>query len=216
MESMTNPGAPAKLIRPWMWVVGILGLLFIGGCSMASCAIGMNDTMVGLKVEVEKSWGNVQNQYQVRFDLIPNLADAVTRGLGHENETLKEVMQARAAMTQIKLTAEDLEDPEKVEKYRKSMGDFERTFSKLLSVVENYPQLRGNELVQQYMNDLAGTERRIGTERTRYNDAVGNYNGYIQKFFPSIIAGFKGYRPLPQFKAEDDAQKAPKDLFKKG
>jgi LemA protein len=189
--------------------LGIIVLIVcIGGCGYN----GINTARVG----VDQKWANVQSSYQRRSDLIPNLVSVVKGVANFETTTLTQVIQARASATQIKVDASTL-TPEKLQQFQASQGQLSQALGRLMVVSEQYPQLKANENFKQLQDQLEGTENRIKFARDEFNAAVTDYNIQVTNFPKNILAGMFGFKEKPMFKADDDAQKAPKiapDPFK--
>ncbi len=202
------------------WIVGgvivILLLLFgIQGCSSYN-------GMVTLDEAVNQAWGNVENQYQRRADLIPNLVATVKGYSEHESSTLEAVTNARAGLTQAYNNASDVTAEQSTAPTDEaSLRQFQQAQSQLKgaldiyvnAVKEAYPDLKANQNFLDLQTQLEGTENRVTTERTRYNEAVKEYNVKIRRFPASIFAGVFGFAQRPMFQAEEGAQKAPKVEF---
>ena len=161
---------------------------------------------------VEAAWAQVENVYQRRADLIPNLVATVKGYAKHEQETLDKVVSARAKATQITvdptyLTAESLK------KYQEAQGELGSALGKLLAITENYPDLKANENFLQLQAQLEGTENRITVERKTFNEVAQTYNSAIRQFPGNILAGMFGFERKPYFEAESGAEKAPKVEF---
>lgn len=170
------------------------------------------NSLVEKKQGVEQAWAEVQNQYQRRADLIPNLVNTVKGYATHESETFEKVTQARAAATSININAEDLNE-ETLAKFQQAQNNLTGALKSLLAVSEAYPDLKANENFRDLQVQLEGTENRIATARTRYTQAVADYNTSIKKFPTNIYAGWFGFTPEPQFKADESAQRAPEVKF---
>jgi LemA protein len=177
--------------------------------SLSSC--GYN-SMVEKRESVSKAWGNVESAYQRRADLIPNLVNTVKGAANFEQETLTKVVEARSNATSIKLDANDLTE-ENIAKFQAAQGELKGALSRLLAVVENYPDLKATASFQELQSQLEGTENRINTERNRFNEAVGDYNAYIGKFPQVFFARMFGFQPKGYFKADAGAEKAPPVQF---
>ena len=161
---------------------------------------------------VDQAWAEVENQYQRRADLIPNLVNTVKGYAKHESSTLEKVTEARAKATSINLSADDL-TPEKLAEYQQAQAQVRSALGRLIAVSESYPDLKANENFRDLQTQLEGTENRITTARGRYTEAVRNYNTAIKKFPTLIYAGILGFKPKPQFSAEAGAEKAPEVNF---
>ena len=166
--------------------------------SLNSC--GYN-TMTEKEEAVNKAWSNVENQYQRRSDLIPNLVNTVKGYAQHEQSTLTAVMEARSKATQLTVNAEDL-TPEKLKEYQAAQGQVTSALGKLLAISEAYPDLKANENFKELQAQLEGTENRISVERRNFNEVVGDYNTYIRKFPQNIMASIFGFEKRAYFEAE--------------
>lgn len=161
---------------------------------------------------VSAQWANVENQYQRRADLIPNLVATVKGYAAHEQATLEGVTDARARATQVRIDFDDLNE-ETLAKYAQVQGELSSALGRLMAVSEAYPDLKANRNFTDLQTQLEGTENRIATERRRYNDAVQAYNVYVQQFPRNLIAGMFGFTPKTFFAAEAGAERAPKVEF---
>lgn len=170
------------------------------------------NSLVEKNQQVEQSWAEVQNQYQRRSDLIPNLVATVKGYATHESETLEKVTQARAAATSVNINVEELNE-ETLAKFQEAQNQLTGALKSLLAVSEAYPDLKANENFRDLQVQLEGTENRIATARGRYTQTVADYNTSIKKFPTNIYAGWFGFEPQPQFKADDAAQRAPEVKF---
>ena len=186
-----------------------LALILICALTLSSC--GYN-SMVEKEEAVNTAWSNVENQYQRRADLIPNLVNTVKGYASHEQETLESVVNARSKATQITLNADEL-TPEKLKAYQAAQGEVGSALSRLLAVTENYPELKANENFQELQAQLEGTENRISVERRNFNQVTQDYNYYIRKFPNNLFAGMFGFDKKPYFEAEAGSQKAPEVKF---
>ncbi len=188
----------------------ILFLIIILG-TLTGC--GYN-TIIKNDEAVKEAWGNVETSYQRRFDLIPNLVATVKGYASHEKETLEAVVNARSKVGSIQLSPEMLEDPKAFEAFQNAQNSMQSALSRLLVVVENYPELKANQNFLDLQNQLEGTENRINVARTRYNEAVRTFNESIRTFPNSITNSiFFKYKPKESFKAEEGASTAPKVEF---
>ena len=178
-------------------------IMMIG--SLSSCNY---NSLVEKQQTVEQKWAEVESQYQRRADLIPNLVNVVKGYAEHESQTLENVIAARAKATSITLSADQLTE-ENMAKFQKAQGDLSNALKSLLAVTESYPNLKANENFRDLQVQLEGTENRIATARTRYTEAVRDYNVAIKKFPTVIYAGWFGFDAKPQFSAEEGAEKAP-------
>lgn len=186
-----------------------LFFVIISITTLSSC--GYN-SMVEKEEAVNTAWSNVENQYQRRADLIPNLVNTVKGYTTHEQETLESVVNARSKATQITLNAENM-TPEKLKEYQAIQGEVGSALSRLLAVTENYPELKANQNFQELQAQLEGTENRISVERRNFNQATQDYNTYIRKFPNNLYAGMFGFEKKPYFEAEAGNEKAPEVKF---
>jgi LemA protein len=182
-----------------------LVLLALVSTLFSSC--GYN-SMVDKREEVDKTWANIQSQYQRRSDLIPRLAKVVKSYADFEQETLTKVVEAREKATSINFTADQLTE-ENMNKFRAAQSAVSSGLSRLLAVVENYPDLKANQNYLDLQRELTGTENRIAVARNNYNDAVKGYNAYIKKIPRVIYAGWFGFKEKPFYQADAGSEKAP-------
>ncbi len=180
--------------------------------SMSSCNY---NSLVEKQQKVDQQWAQVENQYQRRSDLIPNLVNTVKGYSEHESSTLQAVTDARAGLSKAYNDANAVDNPqENIEKYQHAQSNLKGALDIYVNAVrEAYPDLKANTNFMSLQAELAGTENRISTERMRYTEAVQDYNTSIKKFPTNIYAGWFGFKEKPQFKAEEGAQKAPKVEF---
>ena len=164
--------------------------------------------LVKMDEGVNTAWSNVENQYQRRADLIPNLVNTVKGYAAHEKETLEAVMSARSKATQMTIDADNL-TPEKLQEYQKAQGEIGSALGRLLAITENYPNLKANENFRELQAQLEGTENRITVELRNFNEVAREYNTSIRIFPKTIIAGMCGFEKRPYFEAEEGANKAP-------
>jgi LemA protein len=187
-------------------IVGVVILLVMWG-------VGAYNSLIGLEQAVTSAWSQVENQYQRRADLIPNLVNTVKGFAAQEREVLTGVVEARAKATSIQVTKEVLEDPEAFAKFQSAQDQFSAAISRLLAVAENYPTLRSSENFLALQNELAGTENRISVERRRFNEVVQTYNTTRARFPGVIIANLAGFREKAYFKAKEGADSPPEVKF---
>ncbi|MBN8703949.1 MAG: LemA family protein [Bacteroidetes bacterium] len=186
-------------------ILGVLGLIVIW-------AIGIRNNIVRKDVTVTASWQQVENQYQRRSDLIPNLVAVVQQVADFEKGTLTAVIEARSKATSVTIDPSKM-DENSMKKFQAAQGEVSSTLSRLLVVSEQYPQLKANENFRDLQTQLEGTENRIANERRIFNETVQGFNTYIRVFPNSIFAW--GFASRPYFEADAGAEKAPKvkDLF---
>lgn len=187
-------------------VIGIVMLM------VARYGISANNNMVEKQEGVRTAWSQVENQYQRRADLIPNLVNTVKGYATHEEQTLTNVIEARAKATQVKVDPDQLTD-EALQKYMASQNNLSQALGRLMVVAEQYPELKANENFQMLQTQLEGTENRITTERQRFNEAAREYNIYIRKFPRNIFAGILGFKPQAYFESIAGAEVAPVVAF---
>jgi LemA protein len=190
----------------YLWIISLPGLLFLAGC-------GYNK-LQGLDEDVKGAWGEVQNQYQRRADLVPNLVATVKGAANFEQETLQKVIEARSAATSVKLDASALNNPETFKKFEQSQNQLTSALSRLLVVVEKYPDLKANKNFQELQAQLEGTENRIAVARKRYIERVAEYNKGI-RFFPTNLTAkyLLGLDVRQTFSADEASQKPPQVKF---
>jgi LemA protein len=196
-------------------IVGLAigGVLILGLILFVLWGISVYNNLVAAEQSVLKQWSQVENQYQRRADLIPNLVNTVKGYANFEKEVLTQVTEARARVGQFNVTPEVLNDPQAFEKFQSVQGDLSSALSRLLAVVENYPELKANENFLQLQAQLEGTENRISVERKRFNETVQEYNTMIKRFPASILAGMFGFKEKQYFKAVQGAEVPPKVEF---
>lgn len=164
--------------------------------------------MVEKQEGVEAAWAQVDVQYQRRNDLIGNLVETVKGYVKYEQETLVKVVEARAKATQVNVQADQLTE-ENIKKYQDAQGQLGLALSKLLSITENYPDLKANESFADLRAEIAGTENRIAQARRKFNESVQDYNIFIRKFPNNMTAGMFGFEKKGYFKADAGSEKAP-------
>ena len=173
----------------------------------------MYNGFVQLDETVNQTWAQVQNVYQRRFDLIPNLVETVKGYAAHESQTLQAVTEARSRVGGVtNLKAEDL-TPENLARFQQAQAGLSGALQRLMVVVERYPDLKANQNFIRLQDELAGTENRIAVERRRFNEAVQAYNSVIRRFPQTLFAGMFGFEKKVYFEAAQDAQQAPKVEF---
>ena len=181
--------------------------------AVGAWAVGVYNGLVGLEQGVNEKWAQVQNVYQRRADLIPNLVETVKGFAAQERNVLTEVTEARARATGVQLTPEALNDPKALERFQAAQGQLTGALSRLLVVVERYPELKSNQNFLSLQSQLEGTENRIAVERRRFNEAVRDYNTRLSLFPGTIVARLAGFRPKAFFEAAPDAATPPKVKF---
>lgn len=190
--------------RSSIFGLGFLGLIIVTGLYVISAG----NSLVTLDEAVTASWAQVENVYQRRADLIPNLVNTVKGYAKHEASVLTEVTKARASVGQIRVN-----DANSLKSFEQSQGQLSQALSRLMVVAEKYPELKADANFRDLQSQLEGTENRIATERRRFNEVAQEYNTKIRVFPTSIIAGFKSLKERPYFQAESGAKTAPKVDF---
>jgi len=189
-------------------LIVILGsLLLFGGCACS----GYNG-LVTQDENVKKAWNNVQSDYQRRSDLIPNLVNTVKGAANFEQQTLVQLMEARAKATSVNVNADDL-TPEKLAQFQAAQTQISSGIGRLLAVVENYPDLKANQNFRDLQAQLEGTENRIKVARNDFNAAVQDYNVKVRRFPMNIFAGMFGFKVKEGFKADPGSERAPEVKF---
>ena len=185
-------------------VFAMMAVMFFGSCNY-------ND-LVTEEENVNEAWANVQNQYQRRADLIPNLVNVVKGYASHEKETLEAVINARSKATQITVDPSNL-DEESLKKYQEAQGELVSALGRLMAITEAYPELKANENFMELQAQLEGTENRITEHRNKFNAAVKTYNLACREFPGNITAMIFGFKPKAMFEADANAQNAPTVQF---
>jgi LemA protein len=191
-------------------VVGVLVVIVVIAFMWG---IGVNNQLIGADVAVNEKWAQVQNVYQRRADLIPNLVETVKGFATQERTVLEEVTQARASAGSIKATPELLNDPAAFKKFQDAQNQLGGALSRLLVTVERYPELKSNQNFLALQSQLEGTENRITVERQRFNEAVRDYNLRVRVFPASLIASLRGFKEKPFFESTPGSETAPKVKF---
>ena len=189
-------------------LIVVVVLILLGGCSAGRAY----NKMVTMEEGINKSWANVETQYQRRADLIPNLVNTVKGYAAHEQETLDQVIEARSRATQVTLNAEDI-TPDRLQQYQQAQGEVSQALGRLMMIAENYPDLKANQNFMELQAQLEGTENRISVARKDFNDASMAYNSYIRKFPANIIAGIFGFDTKSYFEAAEGTDRAPEVNF---
>ena len=199
--------------RKTIIILAVIGILLLFALSIFGWVMGAYNSIVKLDEGVNQSWAQVQNQYQRRLDLIPNLVEVVKGYAAHEREVFEKVAEARSNAGKIQMTPEILKDPQLFQRFQEAQTGLSSALSRLLAVAENYPQLKANENFLQLQTQLEGTKNRITVERQRFNQIVQNYNTRIRLFPTSFIASTFGFGAKAYFQAEPGAEKVPKVKF---
>ncbi len=198
--------------KSFLVLIGVfvfLGLIVLIGILTS---VRTYNKMVQYDEAVTSSWSQVENVYQRRADLIPNLVNTVKGYADFEQETLTQVIEARAKATSVNISAENLND-QTLANFQQAQDGLSSALARLMVVVEKYPDLKANQNFLELQSQLEGTENRIANERMKFNDATRAYNVYIRKFPATIFAGIYGFDQKPYFKAAEGADKAPEVKF---
>src|SRR2546423_352165 len=190
-------------------VVAVVVLLF----AVAAWGVGISNDLVTREQAVSEKWAQVQNVYQRRADLVPNLVETVKGFAAQERTVLDEVTRARASVAGLKVTPEVLNDPQALRKFQEAQAQLGGALSRLLVTVERYPELKSNQNFLALQSQLEGTENRITVERKRFNDAVREYNTRLRLFPGNIVARLFGFTPKAFFEAAPDAATPPRVKF---
>ena len=188
-----------------------LALLALGVLLIFSMC-GSYNTAVKKDEGVKAAWSQVENQYQRRSDLIPNLVNTVKGYADFEKSTLEAVVQARASATQVKIDPTDL-TPEAIQRYEQAQQGLSGALGRLLMVTENYPDLKANQSFLDLQKQLEGTENRISVERKNFNESVQDFNSHIRRFPTNLLVGIFGFSPKGYFQSQPGSDKAPEVKF---
>jgi len=195
-------------MKKWLPLIVIIVVLI----GIFRWGVGLNNTMVEKQETAKTQWANVESAYQRRSDLIPNLVNTVKGYADFEKETLESVIQARANATKTTIDPTNI-TPEQMAAFQESQNSLSGALSRLMVVVEKYPDLKANQNFLELQSQLEGTENRINVERNRFNDVAKDYNVYIRKFPASVVAGFLNFDPMALFQAAAGSENAPKVDF---
>ena len=194
-----------KLLKTILIIVGIVIIL-------GAMFVKPYNKMVQKDEGCSKAWANVENAYQRRMDLIPNLVKTVEGAANYEKGTLTEVIEARAKATSVQIDPNNLTE-EAIAKFQAAQDQLSSALSRLMVVVERYPELKATKEFEDLMVSLEGCENRITVERGKFNETVNDYNSYIRKFPNNIVAGLFNFDKKGYFKATEGADKAPEVEF---
>ncbi|MEL7585595.1 MAG: LemA family protein [Prolixibacteraceae bacterium] len=192
------------------WI--ILGIIVVVIIIIYSSVKGTYNSMVTMDEAVSASWAQVENVYQRRADLIPNLVNTVKGYAAHEQETFQAVIEARSKATSVTIDPTNL-DPQAIQQFQAAQEGLSSALSRLMVVVERYPDLKANQNFLDLQAQLEGTENRIAVERRKFNDSARTFNTYIRKFPKNIYASIFNFEPKAYFEAEKGAEKAPEVSF---
>ncbi len=189
--------------------LGILGAVVAIAIVLGLSVQGTYNSIVAQQQNVEAQWGQVENVYQRRADLIPNLVATVKGYAAHESGVLEAVTASRAQVGSMRVTPDILNNPAEFQKFQQAQAGLTSALSRLMVVVERYPDLKANQNFLELQSQLEGTENRISIERRRFNEAAQAYNTRIMQFPANIVAKFFGFQPKPYFQAAAGSEKAP-------
>ena len=192
---------------------GALAVLLVVGVIAFFSVTSTYNGLVTLDEGVKAGWSQVENVYQRRSDLIPNLVSTVEGAADFERETLREVIEARSRATGVQVSAAELSDPQALARFEAAQGALSGALSRLMVVVERYPDIKANQNFLSLQDELAGTENRIAVERRRFNEAAQAYNTRRRRFFTRIVAGWFGFEEAAYFEADEGAETAPEVDF---
>ncbi|MCK5520051.1 MAG: LemA family protein [Candidatus Marinimicrobia bacterium] len=192
-----------------MVIIAIVVVIFMLYRSFSSTY----NNLVVMEEGVNGSWAQVENQYQRRMDLIPNLVETVKGYASHEKETFTEVANARSSVGKMQITPEILNNPQLMQKFNAAQNTLSGALSRLMVVAEKYPDLKANTNFLSLQDQLEGTENRIAVERRRFNGNVQGYNTIIRRFPTTMIAGMMGFEKKAYFESTAGAENAPKVSF---
>ena len=182
-------------------IVAILVIVGMSGCESYN-------KMVKMRESVQSQWANVENQYQRRSDLIPNLVNTVKGYAAHESSTLEAVVEARSKATSATVSFDQL-DAQSIQQFNSAQGELSTALGRLLAISESYPDLKANQNFRDLQVQLEGTENRIAVERRKFNEQAQGYNTSVKQFPRNVLAGMFGFQQIPYFAAEAGAEKAP-------
>jgi LemA protein len=192
-------------MKKWLLPIIILAVIAFG---IYNWAVGFNNTAVNYQEDAKTTWSNVESAYQRRNDLIGNLVKTVQGAADFEKETLEGVIKARAEATKTTINAGDL-TPEKMAAFQQAQSGLTGALSKLMVVVERYPELKANQNFLELQSQLEGTENRINVARDRFNEGVNVFNKHIKTFPNKLLAGMFGFDEMARYKADAGSEKAP-------
>jgi LemA protein len=186
-------------------VAGVLVVIIIG---IVSWGTGIYNNMVTMNESVTSQWGNVETQYQRRSDLIPNFVNTVKGAADFEQTTLTQVIEARARATSVTIDPANMTEAN-MQQFQQAQGEVSSALSRLMVVVEKYPELRATQNFRDLQIELEGTENRIAVERRKFNDVARTYNTYIRRFPQRFLSGLFGFESKPYFEATEGSERAP-------
>lgn len=197
-------------MKPWLIaLLSVIGLLIIISIFYS---VNFNNKVVGMEEGINEKWSQVENVYQRRADLIPNLVNTVKGYAEHEQETFTQVTEARSKASSVNIDPSNL-NTASIQQFQQAQDALSSALSRLLVVVERYPDLKANQNFLDLQAQLEGTENRIANERRKFNEVTRTYNTYIRKIPQSFFAGIYGFEQKPYFEANEGAETAPEVKF---
>lgn len=193
-------------------LLGVFAVIIVIAGILVLTGVSTYNRMVSYEESVTKAWSDVDNQYQRRLDLIPNLVNTVKGYADFEKETLTQVIEARSKASSVNITADNLNE-QSLAQFQQAQEGLSSALSRLLVVVERYPELKANQNFLELQAQLEGTENRIAVERRKFNEVTRNYNTYIRKFPANFFAGMFGFEQKPYFEAAEGAEQVPEVKF---
>ncbi len=190
-----------------------LGVIVIIGLSVGLMFGGTYNNLVTKEEGVKSAWSQVENVYQRRLDLVPNLVATVKGYAAHEKETLQNVVEARSKIAKMNITSDVLNNPDALAKFQEAQTQMTSALSRLMVVVEQYPDLKASQNFLALQTQLEGTENRITVERKRFNETAQDYNAFRRRFPNVVVANFMGFQNKAYFQADQDAKTAPQVRF---
>lgn len=197
-----------KLSKGWIILIVILGIIML----LVFWIMGINNNLVSKEEAVNKSWADVENVYQRRLDLIPNLVNTVKGVANFEQQTLTAVIEARAKATSVQINPKNL-DEGSIQKFQDAQNGVSAALGRLMVVVEKYPELKATQNFSELQAQLEGSENRITVERKRFNETAQDFNTYLRRFPNVMFAGMFGFQQKAYFKSTEGAEKAPEVKF---
>jgi LemA protein len=197
-----------KISKGWIVLIVIVAIIFL----LVAWGTGIYNKLVTQQETVNQAWANVENVYQRRLDLIPNLVNTVKGVANFEQKTLTDVIEARAKATSVQINPKNL-DEGSLQKFQEAQNGVSSALGRLMVVVEQYPQLKATQNFSELQAQLEGTENRITVERMKFNETAQAYNSYLKRFPNVIFAGMFGFKEKAYFKSVEGADKAPQVQF---
>ncbi len=197
-----------KISKGWIVVIAIIAIIVI----IVMWATGIYNTLVSKEETVNQQWANVENVYQRRSDLIPNLVNTVKGVANFEQSTLTAVIEARAKATSVQINPKNL-DQASLQQFQAAQDNLGSALGRLMVVVERYPELKATQNFSELQAQLEGTENRIAVERMKFNEVAQDFNAYMRRFPANMFAGLFGFQKKAYFEATQGAEKAPAVQF---